>query len=70
MIKASGSAVCQAVRSVRFSMTMQTVEITTASALNSHCCQPPALARKLNAAPVLCTRVQFQKPGTTSTDCM
>ena len=35
------------------------------SAVNSQRCQPPAAARKENAAPGLCTRTRLKKPVTT-----
>src|SRR6185312_6011138 len=51
----------------RGSSTTIAAEIATAIAVKNQRCQPPAPARKLNAAPVLCVRTRLKKPVTSST---
>ena len=53
MTRANGIAVRQSPRGVRASQATSKPQITAASATKNQCCQPPASARKLNAAPVL-----------------
>src|SRR5690606_40963185 len=60
-VRQSARGVCRSQRTIR-------PLTSTASRLKNQRCQPPAEDRKLKAAPVLCTRVQFQKPSITGTD--
>ena len=53
MTSAKGSAVRQSPRGVRASQKTSSPLIANASTVKNQVCQPPASARKLNAAPAL-----------------
>ncbi len=53
-------------RGMRYNQMTSTVLITTAMPLKNQRCQPPALERKLNAAPVLCCSVRSNQKNTST----